>query len=235
MSDCAAQSGKYKHIIYNELAPLVYKGFKMAINGDFEDECRWISREEFSALKTTDPYAAICFSFGNNCADYAYSSKNEKIKMLLHKICFSRTAYYTQKQLNELIKMICASLKETENANKLIDLRVFQRLQNLQGLQRLQRLQKLQGFDIECYNLSYEKVKIPPNSIIYCDIPYKNTSKYNISFDHDKFYAWAAEHKSIIYISEYQMPEGFTEVYSCDRICTLDKCKHTTEKLFINR
>lgn len=31
MSHCALLSGKYKHIIYNEIEPVVAKGFKMAI------------------------------------------------------------------------------------------------------------------------------------------------------------------------------------------------------------
>lgn len=65
MSDCALQSGKYNKVIYNELDTLVFKGFKMAVNGEFKGEKRWISRDDFQRLKDIDPYAAICFSFGN--------------------------------------------------------------------------------------------------------------------------------------------------------------------------
>ena len=47
ISHCAAMSGKYKKVIYNEFEPLVYKGFKMAVNGEFSNENRWISRKDF--------------------------------------------------------------------------------------------------------------------------------------------------------------------------------------------
>ena len=72
MSHCALLSGKYEFVHYNELNPLVFKAFKMALNGEFESETRWISREDFERLKDTDPYVAICFSFGNDLKNYAY-------------------------------------------------------------------------------------------------------------------------------------------------------------------
>ena len=51
MSHCALLSGKYKYVHYNEFNPLVFKAFKMAINGEFKDETRWISKEDFEKLK----------------------------------------------------------------------------------------------------------------------------------------------------------------------------------------
>ena len=44
MTHAAALSGKYQYIHYNELNPLICKGFKMAVNGEFKNERRWISR-----------------------------------------------------------------------------------------------------------------------------------------------------------------------------------------------
>ena len=63
MTHCALLSGKYEFVHYNEFNPLVFKAFKMAINGEFKDENRWISREDFERLKDTDPYVAVCFFF----------------------------------------------------------------------------------------------------------------------------------------------------------------------------
>lgn len=61
----AMTTTKYKHFIFNDINPLMPKAFEMALNGEFENEKRWISRDEFFRLRDTDPYVAICFSFGN--------------------------------------------------------------------------------------------------------------------------------------------------------------------------
>lgn len=46
-------------------------------------------------------------------------------------------------------------------------------------------------------------------SVIYCDIPYKNTTDYsNGLFNHEQFYAWAYKTKAlghIVLVSEYEM------------------------------
>lgn len=61
--------------------------------------------------------------------------------------------------------------------------------------------------DVLFLNSSYEKVNLPNNSLVYCDIPYKNTNGYSVgSFNHDDFYAWAKQMKEkgqIIVVSEY--------------------------------
>lgn len=66
----------------------------------------------------------------------------------------------------------------------------------LQSLQRLQSLQK-----------SFDEIKILPDSVIYCDIPYKGTSGYFSGFDHDAFYCWCSKQKELVIVSEYGMPE----------------------------
>ena len=84
MTHAAALSGKYQYIHYNELNPLICKGFKMAVNGEFKSERRWISREYFNAHKSDDPYVAICWSFGNNLRNYLYSKELEPLKKAVH-------------------------------------------------------------------------------------------------------------------------------------------------------
>lgn len=98
---------------------------------------------------------------------------------------------------------------------------------------------------IEFTNLSYEQVALPPNSIIYCDIPYKNTTKYAISnFDdthfYNSFYTWCrktAEHHTI-FISEYEMPDDFECLYERQICSSLTKdtgAKKAKERLFTIR
>jgi len=77
-------------------------------------------------------------------------------------------------------------------------------------------------------------------SVIYCDIPYKNSTKYltSKSFDYNKFYVWCREKVSqghIVLVSEYNMPRDFTCIWSKNHETTLQTIKHTKriEKLFI--
>ena len=84
----AMTTNKYKHFIFNDINPLMPKAFEMALNGEFEKEKRWISREEFFRLRDTDPYAAICFSFGNNLSTYMYNEEIEPIKEAYHYALF---------------------------------------------------------------------------------------------------------------------------------------------------
>lgn len=91
MTDCALTTGKYKKAVYNELSPLICKGFKMAVNGEFSHEKRWISREDFHKLKETDPYVAICWSFGNDYKTYLYSPEIERFKKHLHYMFFAKS------------------------------------------------------------------------------------------------------------------------------------------------
>ena len=48
--------------------------------------------------------------------------------------------------------------------------------------------------DVKFYNLNYDEVPIPNGALVYCDLPYKNTTPYCKSevgeFNHDEFYDW---------------------------------------------
>lgn len=96
--------------------------------------------------------------------------------------------------------------------------------------------------DVEFYCCSYinSLQYIPPKSIIYCDIPYKNTKQYAYSsdFDHDAFYRWAEDAKDIghtVFVSEYNMPDPFQCIWEKEITNSLNtkKTYRPTEKLFI--
>lgn len=88
VSHCALSKNKFSNIHINDINPLMPKAFCMALNGEFDNEDRWISREDFFKLKDTDHYAAICFSFGNDLKTYAYSREIEPKKKALHYAIF---------------------------------------------------------------------------------------------------------------------------------------------------
>ena len=80
-------------------------------------------------------------------------------------------------------------------------------------------LKKIQ--DVIFYNEDYENVDIPKGSLVYCDIPYKNTTQYSPKevgkFNHDEFYEWVRNNsdKYDIYVSEYKenIPNDFEIVW----------------------
>ena len=75
--------------------------------------------------------------------------------------------------------------------------------------------------DVKFYNLNYDEVPIPDGALVYCDIPYKNTTSYCKSevgeFNHEEFYDWVRRNsdKYDIYVSEYKqnIPDDFTIVW----------------------
>ena len=260
MSHCALMSGKYEFVHYNELNPLVFKTFKMAINGEFKGENRWISKEDFERLKDTDPYVACCFSFGSSFRTYAYNSETEKFKKAVHYSIFfddnSLLSKYidlkdfkynsnnpSEKRLefqrfltvllneNKLEENVCKNFCCSNNV-------VSHVIVSLEMLERLQSLESINnGGGVLLSNLSYDEVPIESNSVIYCDPPYANTDTYCISFEHEKFYEWlrtCREKNQQVFISEYHMPDDFFEVYYKEKTCVFNDQKATKklEKLY---
>ena len=88
ISHCALLKNKYQHIHINDINPMMPGAFIKALQGGFDDEGRWISREDFFRLKDTDPYVAICFSFGNDLKTYCYGKEVEPLKKALHYAIF---------------------------------------------------------------------------------------------------------------------------------------------------
>jgi len=70
---------------------------------------------------------------------------------------------------------------------------------------------KLKGIKFTCE--SYLSLKIPPNSLIYCDPPYESTTAgYKAVFDNKIFWQWCRDkflEGHTVYISEYKAPEDF--------------------------
>lgn len=103
------------------------------------------------------------------------------------------------------------------------------------------QLPKLKGIEFKCRD--YRGLKIPKNSIIYCDIPYKNTKQYYLSkdFNYDKFWQWCRD-KTIeghqVFISEYNAPIDFKCIWQQEVKSSLSAngisggSKISTEKLF---
>lgn len=86
-------------------------------------------------------------------------------------------------------------------------------------------LNKLKNLkNVMFYNLDYSEVDMPKGSLVYCDIPYKNTTQYCKAevgeFNHEDFYKWVRDNsdKYDIYISEYKknIPKDFEIVWEIE-------------------
>lgn len=102
----------------------------------------------------------------------------------------------------------------------------------------LKQSELLQG--VELINSSVFELTIPPQSIIYCDPPYANTTKYKDDFDHDQFWQWCRDkvkegHQ--VFISEYNAPDDFVCVWQKEIQSGLNTntTKKGIEKLFVHR
>ena len=102
----------------------------------------------------------------------------------------------------------------------------------------IKQMPLLKGVKFEC--TSYDKLEIPESSLIYCDPPYENTTKYKDNFNHTSFWGWARSmvskgHK--VFISEYNAPSDFVSVWEKEILVSIVKdtaTKKGTEKLFIH-
>jgi DNA adenine methylase len=103
--------------------------------------------------------------------------------------------------------------------------------QNLLAQQNL-----LVGVNFVCSD--YRDIALPSNSIIYCDPPYKGTTKYKDGINHEDFWQWCREKAiqgHIIYVSEYIAPDDFECVWLKDVGISVSEDagnKRATEKLF---
>ena len=88
VTHAALLSGKYSRVVANDINGMIPHAFEKAIRGGFRNEDRWISREEFRRLYLSDPYVAMCFSFGNNLHEYCYARELEPYKRALHYAIF---------------------------------------------------------------------------------------------------------------------------------------------------
>ena len=133
----------------------------------------------------------------------------------------------------------CHVKKDTKTRTKgtVRDLNGLESLQRLERLERLQRLERIKN--LESYSMDYQSVLIPNGAVVYCDPPYKGTNKYgkNVkeTFDHERFYEWCLTRDFPVFVSEYVMPDGFTEIASTMRADSMSATATVkrVERLFV--
>ena len=226
ITHAALESGKYRRVIANDLDPRGIDLFIGAIQGKYRNDYRVISREDFEALKDTDPYVALCWSFGNRARNYLWGEQYEAVKFPACKMLTASTVEERRRWYTRFIK----ELQGCENMQSIQCLEALQRLEAIQGLEDLQSIEALQR--IEALRMPYEAVDIPDGSVVYCDIPYKRTDRYETPLDYDRFLDWAAECEQPCFVSSYEIEDArFECVAEFPKRQLLSSANNSTVKL----
>lgn len=244
---CALLSGKYECVHFSDINDSVVL-FRDCLEGNIPDGSEWISREEFFRRRDTDPYVRIIWSFSNNQRDYLYSREVEPYKKAVHEMLYAPTPNERRLKFKDVCRLI-ESIKcrpfDVESAEKAVRLNSI-RLENGRHVipERIGRLAWISSLKATSINedgvspryvmnvADYRDIDILPDSVIYCDIPYKDTRNYRRdTFDHGAFYQWALQQTSPIFISEYSMPSDFECVAEFERVSTFSATNNALKKV----
>ena len=230
VTHCAMLSGKWDDYTINDIEPMIVELFLGAVSGKYHNETRWISHEDFDRLKTSDPYVAYLWSFGNNpLKGYMYSRDIEPWKKALHYARVLKDDSLleamdiwgdgSRKDVRDHLKEYSAKYQAWLGRRPKTPVRP-----NLQSLESLQRLQSHIG--------DYQEVPIKPDSLIYCDIPYEGTEAYSKNaFDHKRFYDWASKQEEPLIISSYEISDNrFARLFDIEKQAKLNAYDNTTKK-----
>ena len=94
---------------------------------------------------------------------------------------------------------------------------------------QLPQIKDVKFRNIRFQDLQLDKIK---GYVIYCDIPYRGTTKYKTeTFSYEEFYEWVkvASINNIVLISEYSMPEDFICIWSKETKTLLDSNKSKSD------
>jgi len=254
--------------IKSDIVELVKQSINGDFNYD-KYKPEWVSRNDFLKYKDTNAYIRCLWSFGNGQKNYLFGEDIEAYKKSMHMAVvfdefdslsievfgfnkwptiaktITQKRYYLRQKLEwynlnkKLPKVLYQYLSDKQLKNMGIkdNVRQLQQLQQLERLEQLQQLERLERLSMT--SLDYREVKILPNSIVYCDIPYQDTADYG-EFNHKEFFDWAATRSFPVYISEYNIDDNrFKLIYSVDKRSLLSankyKCININEKLYWNK
>lgn len=234
------------NVYYNEINKSIYELQKKLIeNGKNEiyskygimpeEWYRFINKAEYDKLKYDETdlayngFVNIIYAFGNKWhSNYLYAVDKQGYKKKYHdKIMIDE--YWLDKRLEVMKK---AKKEEADNR--------VEHLERMSILERYRQLNLMKNFlknDIKISNLSYEQVELgkPEESVIICDIPYKQVSQdiygEKDTFNRADFIKWCqnkAEEGYTIYVCEFEFEIG-EEIYRKERYEHISRDNNDTE------
>jgi DNA adenine methylase len=103
----------------------------------------------------------------------------------------------------------------------------------------LKQAPKLKGVEFSAKNYTGFDNDFPDNSLIYCDPPYADTTKYKSGFNHTEFWDWCEEMEGkghYMFVSEYSAPKNWYSIWEKEVNNSLTKetgAKKGIEKLWV--
>ena len=234
----AAMSLRWEKVVGNDLNPatialldavLIHKGQieyehpPVCTRDDFANSLQRIENGDFTIQDCVNKY---CASFGNDGKTYLYGKQIEEYKLAAEQMLTAGTLDQRRKFYRKFHALINA--EDSEDKERL------QKLESMQRLQSLERLERLERLDI--FDIDYKEF-----DVVYFDIPYKGTNKYDFEFDYEKFYdlfkSLKTDLKINAFLSEYDAP--FTCVAEFEKTqlmaASVGATKKTSkERLFYN-
>ena len=226
----AAMSMRWDSVVGNDLnkasvalldAVLIHKGQieynhpPVCSRDDFFHSLQRIENGDFDIQDCVNKY---CASFGNDGKTYLYGRDIEESKLTAERMLTAET-------LEERRKFYRIFNRTAMGNTRLYNVEALQRLQSLERLERLERL--------DIFEIDYSEF-----DVVYFDIPYKGTNKYDFEFDYDRFYKMFADLDKPAFLSEYDAP--FEVVAEFDKAQNMAASVGSTgkkeglEKLFFN-
>lgn len=232
----AAMSNRWEKVVGNDLNPatialldavLIHKGQieyehpPVCTRQDFYNSLQRIENGDFDIQDCVNKY---CASFGNDGKTYLYGADIEECKTTAERMLSSSKLEDRRHFYRKFMGFLLGDSSDEQ----------LQRLENLQQLNQLERLQRLERLErLDIFDIDYSEF-----DIVYFDIPYKGTNKYDFEFNYDRFYDFFASLGKPAFLSEYDAP--------FDAVATFDKAqnmaasvgstgkKESLEKLYFN-
>lgn len=253
VAHAALLSGKYDRVAANDVTDTP-ELFKRILSGEFRPPLEWVSRERFEREKETSAFIRVFWSFSNDSHTYLYGRDKEErfhamfefvvnrddtmLRGLFRPEAADKIAFV--KNIGDMEARRLAVLR-VFGGSEVPDERAFSRVNLLERLARVRRMTNPRAAArLSVTRCDYKDVPLGPDSICYCDIPYKGTHKYPGArrFDYEAFCDWARSRDFPVYISEYWMPEDFLCVWDAFRISTMSAHLNNTkavERLFVHK
>ena len=180
MSHCAALSGKWEEVIYNDVSTSIYTLVKDTFTcslSKYANLFEWVSRDKYKIESSNNALIKWCWSFGYDGLYYVYSKKMEGKKEAIYKAIVNNEYSSTFLELTQGIipfgDDIDLSIRKSEwsafcrSALKTPD------KYRVESLERLLSLYFFRAPDnILFINCSYLNYKYMDGDVVYCDPPY---------------------------------------------------------------